>query len=219
MQTKLAGQVLATDWGKEADSILRSCVHCGFCTATCPTYLLQGDELDGPRGRIYLIKDLLETGETNPRLQQHLDRCLSCQSCETTCPSGVQYTRLLDLSKAYAAEKQSTKTWQQRWRLLLQQFMSNTFLFSTSLIIGQFFRPLLPQTIKNLVPQKQRKTLWPQISANKKVLLLSGCIQKSARPATNAALAQVLAKLNVETIVSAAGCCGALAYALSFGFR
>src|SRR5438874_10528391 len=143
METRLAEFIRDTPEGREADSILRACVHCGFCTATCPTYQLTGDELDGPRGRIYLIKQALEGGEVTGSTQLHLDRCLTCRSCETTCPSGVRYGRLVDIGRKVVESKTRRGPLDRLQRALLAWGLPRTRLFSAALRIGQLFRPLV----------------------------------------------------------------------------
>ena len=152
MKTSLKSPFNETEKGIEANNILRSCVHCGFCTATCPTYQLLGDELDSPRGRIYLIKELLEGNDVSRTTQQHLDRCLTCRSCETTCPSGVEYGRLLDIGR-HAVEKKIKRTIpQQIIRYLLSEVLTNKKIFSYLIFLGRIVQPLMPATIKRKIP-------------------------------------------------------------------
>ncbi|MCX7209857.1 MAG: 4Fe-4S dicluster domain-containing protein, partial [Burkholderiales bacterium] len=155
MQTNLADFIKHTQEGQEADAILRKCVHCGFCTATCPTYQLLGDELDGPRGRIYLMKQVLEGKEVTRKTQLHLDRCLTCRNCESTCPSGVQYGRLVDIGR-HLVEKQVRRPVAERvLRTTLKEFLPRKWLFNPAMKLGQIVRPLLPSALKNKVPAAQ----------------------------------------------------------------
>jgi glycolate oxidase iron-sulfur subunit len=213
MQTNLADFIKHTREGEEADAILRKCVHCGFCTATCPTYQLLGDELDGPRGRIYLIKQVLEGRPATDKTQTHLDRCLTCRSCETTCPSGVQYGRLVDIGRS-VIEHQVPRTLPQRAvRFVLKETLSRKRLFSPLMKAGQLVRPLLPQSLKSKVPVKQDAGSWPTAHHACKMLLLDGCVQPSMGPNINAATARVFDALGVQLIVAPqTGCCGAIRY-------
>lgn len=216
MQTNLVQHFAVTPEGQEAEAILRSCVHCGFCTATCPTYQELGDERDGPRGRIYLMKQFLEGGETTEKTREHLDRCLSCRSCETTCPSGVQYGRLLDISRGLM-EEHLERPRNERWlRWALLRVLPNRRLFGALLKLGQLTRPLLPEPLRSKVPPKRTASSWPAGSHSRVALALAGCVQPSAAPGTNAAAARVLDRLGI-TLVEApqAGCCGAVRYHLS----
>ena len=216
MQTNLVQQFANTAEGQEAESILRACVHCGFCTATCPTYQELNDERDGPRGRIYLMKMFLEGEEVTEKTREHLDRCLTCRSCETTCPSGVQYGRLVDISRGFM-EKEMPRPPHQRWiRWSLGRVIPNRALFGFLLRMGQFFKPVLPGALAQKVPPKKTASPWPTNSHDRIVLALAGCAQPSAAPNTNAAAARVLDRLGI-TMVEApkAGCCGAVNHHLS----
>src|SRR6476661_8551498 len=154
MQTHLSPEFQGTAEGAEAEAILRKCVHCGFCTATCPTYQLLGDELDGPRGRIYLIKQVLE-GETPTRKTQlHLDRCLTCRNCESTCPSGVEYGRLADIGRKVVDAKVPRGAGSRALRWALKEGMTSP-LFAPAMNVGRAMRPLLPQALKDKVPERQ----------------------------------------------------------------
>ena len=216
MQTSISTKYLDTPQGREADEILRSCVHCGFCTATCPTYQLLGDELDGPRGRIYLIKQLLEGNEVSARTQAHLDRCLTCRSCETTCPSGVQYGRLVDIGRGLVEQQVGRKWFESFQRLVLRKVIPFPARFAPLLRLGQSLRKLLPASVRQKVPLRQAATSRPQASHPRKMLVLEGCAQSVATPATNAAAARVLDKLGIELVSAAgAGCCGAVSHHLS----
>jgi len=216
MQTNTTDQFLNTALGKEADNIIRSCVHCGFCTATCPTYQLLGDELDGPRGRIYLIKQMLEGKKITTKTQTHLDRCLSCRSCETTCPSGVNYGRLIDIGRELV-DKQVTRPAFIRFKhLALRKILPYPNRFSVLLKIAQRLKPLLPTVIKQQIPDKQTLTAWPKQNKSRKMIALQGCAQSVTTPNTNSATATLLNKLGIELIVAdEAGCCGAVSHHLS----
>lgn len=216
MQTNIIEKFKSTAQGQEAEAILRSCVHCGFCTATCPTYQELHDERDGPRGRIYLIKQLLEGGEVTEKTRTHLDRCLTCRSCETTCPSGVKYGRLVDIGRVLVEEAvpRSAKAKLVRWGL--RQVLPYPKRFGTLLKVGQVMKPLAPFALQNKIPLKQKSSLWPSTSHARVMLVLAGCAQPSAAPNTNASAARVLDKLGI-TLVEApkAGCCGAVSYHMS----
>lgn len=215
MQTNLVQEFAAQPEGQEAEAILRSCVHCGFCTATCPTYQELGDERDGPRGRIYLMKMFLEGQETTDKTQEHLDRCLSCRACETTCPSGVQYGRLLDISRGFMEERQERPLRERLLRQALIRVLPHRHLFGILLRVGQISRPLMPGALRSKIPPRRQTSPWPTGSHDRKVLALAGCVQPSATPNTNAAAARVLDRLGI-TLVEApqAGCCGAVSYHL-----
>ena len=213
MQTNLADFIRDTPEGQEADAILRKCVHCGFCTATCPTYQLLGDELDGPRGRIYLIKQVLEGKPATHKTQLHLDRCLTCRNCESTCPSGVQYGRLVDIGRGIVEQQVERPFAQQLVRTALKEALPRKALFEPAMKIGQLVRPLLPQALKNKVPEPRNAGKWPARAHERKMLLLDGCVQPAMSPNINAATARVLDALGVQLIVAPkAGCCGAIRY-------
>nr|WP_212757811.1 glycolate oxidase subunit GlcF [Stutzerimonas nitrititolerans] len=202
---------------EEAESILRSCVHCGFCNATCPTYQLIGDELDGPRGRIYLMKQMLEGGEVTQSTQLHLDRCLTCRNCETTCPSGVQYHNLLDIGRDFI-EQQVPRTLRERLvRSGLRTVVPRPALFKALLSAGNALRPLMPASLKTHLPREVRAPkARPQTRHARTVLMLEGCVQPSLSPNTNAAAARVLDRLGIGvTPAREAGCCGAVDYHLN----
>ena len=216
MQTHLVKSVLNTPEGQEADRILRTCVHCGFCTATCPTYQLLGDELDGPRGRIYQIKMALEGGEVSRHTQVHLDRCLTCLNCETTCPSGVQYHRLLDIGREFVEQKVPRSFSDRLTRWLLRKLLTRPRLVTPILRVGQFLSPILPRSLAQKVPLKQHRIEHPLHAHPRKMLLLAGCVQPAMTPRTNQATARVLNQLGIEVIEAPnAGCCGALSHHLS----
>jgi len=216
MQTRLTSAYRDTPEGQEADTILRSCVHCGFCTATCPTYQLLGDELDGPRGRIYLIKQVLEGQQVTSKTRQHLDRCLTCRSCETTCPSGVRYGRLADIGREIVERKVPRGLLESAQRYLLRQIIPYPRRLSPLLRIGQWLRPLLPGAVQRKVPAPQAREAWPAQAHPRRMLVLAGCAQSVATPQTNTAAARVLDKLGIELIeASGSGCCGAVSHHLS----
>lgn len=216
MQTKLQPDLLKTVRGQEADRILRNCVHCGFCTATCPTYQLLGDELDGPRGRIYEIKMALEGEPVSRQTQAHLDRCLTCLNCETTCPSGVRYHRLLEIGRAYV-DQQVARPWHQRLlRWTLRQVFPYTNRVKQLLKLGRLFSPILPSTLTNKIPSQQPDLVYSRSETTRQVLLLAGCVQPVMTPRTNQATAAVLNRLDIKVIEAAsAGCCGALSHHLN----
>jgi len=200
----------------EAREIIGNCVHCGFCTATCPTYQELKDERDGPRGRIYLIKQFLESGTLTEKSRIHLDRCLSCRSCETTCPSGVKYGRLLDIGKALSEQLLPRSRWQRALRWGLAKVLSRTKVFGTLLWLGRVLKPVLPGAIKNKIPDRRSASPWPKYSHSRVMLTLAGCAQPATSPNTNAASARVLDKLGISLVEAPrAGCCGAVSYHLS----
>ena len=195
----------------EAEAILRSCVHCGFCTATCPTYQLLGSELDSPRGRIYLIKEMLETGRATDKTRLHLDRCLTCRSCETTCPSGVRYGRLIDIGREIVEKKAPRPLAQKFIRRAMLATIPYTGRMSLLLSMGRLARPLLPASLRNKVPALQTAKAAPVTRHTRRMLMLEGCVQPLTAPETNAAAARVLDKLGITLITAQnAGCCGAL---------
>jgi len=215
MQTRLPDTLLATLEGATADAVLRKCVHCGFCLATCPTYQILGDELDSPRGRIYLIKNALETGQGGPQTLRHLDRCLGCRSCETTCPSGVDYHRLLDIGRR-AVQAGVARPWRLRLgRALLRHGLTSP-LFGPALWLGRRLRPLLPAALRDKIPAaaERRRKGWaglPAPASGRGVILPRGCVQPHLRPAIDSATRQVLAALGDHVLQPAAGaCCGAI---------
>ncbi|WP_166257896.1 glycolate oxidase subunit GlcF [Marinobacter salicampi] len=216
MQTNLVQQFKNTPEGQEAEAILRSCVHCGFCTATCPTYQELNDERDGPRGRIYLMKEFLEGNEITEKTQTHLDRCLTCRACETTCPSGVEYGRLVDISRGFMEEVLERPA-KDRWlRWGLRKVLPRPSLFGFLLRLGQTFQPVLPGALRTKVPPRRKAGPWPRSYHPRVVLALAGCVQPSATPDTNAATARVLDRLGISLVEAPeAGCCGAVSYHLS----
>ncbi|HEY0681054.1 MAG TPA: glycolate oxidase subunit GlcF [Steroidobacter sp.] len=214
MRTQLADFIKDTPEGKEAEEIVRRCVHCGFCTATCPTYQLLGDELDGPRGRIYLIKQVLEGVEPTASTQLHLDRCLTCRACETTCPSGVQYGRLLDIGRGIVEEKIERPVGERVTRSALKHGLTSR-MFGPAMRTGQAVRSLLPESIRAKVPERRDAGVWPRRSHARKMLLPLGCVQPSMSPGIDAATARVLDALEIEVITPPASCCGAIKHHLN----
>ncbi|GAB4203330.1 MAG: glycolate oxidase subunit GlcF [Tibeticola sp.] len=215
MQTQLAPEYAATDAGREAEAILRKCVHCGFCTATCPTYQLLGDELDGPRGRIYLIKQVLEGAAPTRKTQLHLDRCLTCRNCESTCPSGVQYGHLVDIGRQIVEEKVPRPAGERLLRWTLKEGLTSA-LFGPAMKLGQAVRGLLPAALKAKVPAPQDAGAWPTQTHARKVLLLAGCVQPAMQPNINTATARVLDACGIQTVIAPeAGCCGAVKFHLN----
>jgi len=216
MQTRLADFIKDSAEGREADGILRKCVHCGFCTATCPTYQLLGDELDGPRGRIYLIKESLEGQPVTAKTRLHLDRCLTCRSCETTCPSGVRYGRLLDIGRNLIEERAPRPLHERALRRSLRWLLPHPGRFAALLRFGQSVRPLLPARVRRRVPPRQSAGHWPEPRHQRRIVCLAGCVQSSIAPGINAAAARVLDRLGVSLVpTTAAGCCGAVSHHLS----
>ena len=224
MQTTLAASIKNTPQGREADSILRSCVHCGFCLATCPTYQILGDELDSPRGRIYLMKQMLEGGPVTADTQLHLDRCLTCRSCETTCPSGVQYSRLLDIGRALVEEKVERPRWLALKRYVLRKVLPYRRRFALAFSVARSVRGLLPEEIRSKIPEKSPAApreaaaprQWPALRHARKVVFLEGCVQPTLAPEVNLAAAHVLDRLGISVVrIAAAGCCGAVAHHMS----
>ena len=212
MQTQLSSEFAGTPDGIEAEAILRKCVHCGFCTATCPTYQLLGDELDGPRGRIYLIKQMLEGASVTRKTQGHLDRCLTCRNCETTCPSGVEYGRLLEIGRHVVDQRVERPVAENALRWALKEGLTSP-LFGPAMKIGQALRPLMPAALKNKVPSRAGAAAhrWPTGTHPRKVLMLLGCVQPAMMPNINSATARVLDAAGIQTLVAdGAGCCGAL---------
>jgi len=216
MQTSITQQFLATTSGKSAEKILRSCVHCGFCTATCPTYQLSGNELEGPRGRIYLIKQLLEGESVSRVTQQSLDSCLNCRSCETTCPSGVEYGKLLDIGRELVEQRVLRSRVERLQRYTLRKLLPYAHRFSLLMRIGQWLRPVLPAELKRKIPLKQTAIPRPPIRHQRRMIILEGCAQSVSTPNTNEAASRVLDRLGISLISPAGqGCCGAVSQHLS----
>ena len=216
MQTSIVQKYANTPEGQQAESILRKCVHCGFCTATCPTYQVLGDELDSPRGRIYLIKQMLEGGEVTEKTRTHLDRCLTCRSCETTCPSGVEYGKLVDIGR-HLIEKEAPRGFVENLtRQALIKVLPNRALFTSLLRVGQAFKPVIPGKLGKKIPAKKPSSVWPAARHNRRMLVLDACAQPGATPNVNAAAARVLDRIGISLeIAPKAGCCGAVAYHLN----
>ncbi len=212
MQTHLAPEFKDSREGRAAEAILRKCVHCGFCTATCPTYQLLGDELDGPRGRIYLIKQKLEGAEVTRSTQQHLDRCLTCRNCESTCPSGVDYGQLVEIGRQLVDERVKRPVAEQAQRWLLKEGLTSP-LFGPAVKAGQALRGLLPAALQNKLPVNGNPDsgAWPTRTHARKVLMLAGCVQPTLAPNINAATARVLDAAGIQVLLAPkAGCCGAV---------
>jgi glycolate oxidase iron-sulfur subunit len=213
METRLADRFQGTAEGAAAESILRACVHCGFCNATCPTYRLLGDELDGPRGRIYQIKQVLEGAPATALTQLHLDRCLTCRNCETTCPSGVQYGRLLDIGRAAVDAQVPRPAAAAAYRWLLREGLTRRALFGGALRLGRALRPLLPAKLRSMLAPARPAGTLPHRSHARKVLLLKSCTQGALAPSIDAATARVLDAIGVEVLIAPhSGCCGAIRY-------
>ena len=225
MQTQLAPQFANTPEGIEAARILGKCVHCGFCTATCPTYQLLGDELDGPRGRIYLIKQMAEGQQPTEKTRLHLDRCLTCRNCESTCPSGVQYGNLIDIGRKWAEENTPQRPLMQRLtRWALKEGLTKPTLFNSAIGLGRLVRPLMPSNIQRKIPLAKNKALdqainpyaRPSAQHARKMLLLEGCVQPGMLPNINSATSRVLDALKIQLISAPnATCCGALRHHLN----
>jgi glycolate oxidase iron-sulfur subunit len=217
MQTNLSDEAKTLARAKEAEDILRSCVHCGFCNATCPTYQLLGNELDGPRGRIYLTKQMLEGEPVTDKTQLHLDRCLTCRNCETTCPSGVTYHALLDIGRAELERRVPRPARERMLRHGLRHVIPRPAVFDALLKAGRIARPLMPATLRQKIPAKTiAAKSRPAARHPRRVLMLEGCVQPSLSPNTNAATARVLDRLGISVIdAPRAGCCGATDYHLN----
>lgn len=216
MQTNLAAEFVGTPQGIEAEGILRKCVHCGFCLATCPTYNLLGDELDSPRGRIYLMKEVLEGAAPTEKTQLHLDRCLTCRACETTCPSGVQYGRLVDIGREIVDRKVGRSAVDGLQRSVLKNALPQTALFSVGLALGRLLKPLLPAILSKKITAKRHAGVWPASVHSRKMLVLAGCVQPAMAPSINAATARVLDRLGISLVTApSAGCCGAIPHHLN----
>ena len=215
MQTQLAPEFQGTPDGLEAEAILRKCVHCGFCTATCPTYQLLGDELDSPRGRIYLIKQVLEGAQPTRSTQLHLDRCLTCRNCETTCPSGVQYGHLVDIGRKIVDEKVPRPLVERTVRWALKEGLPSP-LFGPAMKMGQAVRGLMPKALRAKVPAREDAGALPTRQHVRKVLMLEGCVQPAMMPGINTATVRVLDAAGIQTVVAReAGCCGAVKFHLN----
>ena len=216
MDTQLADWIKDTPDGKTADAILRKCVHCGFCTATCPTYQILGDELDSPRGRIYLIKQVLEGKQVTRKTQQHLDRCLTCRNCETTCPSGVKYGQLIDIGRKIVDERVERPMSEKLTRESLKMLMTNRPMFNAGMVLGKAVRGILPESIKKKVPAKRASLPFANTAHTRKVILLKGCVQPAMMPSIDSATSVILDALGVQSmVVQESGCCGAVKFHLN----
>ncbi len=211
MQVELADFIKDTQTGNEIEGILRSCVHCGFCNATCPTYNLLGAELDGPRGRIYQIKNFVESGTVTDSVQSHLDRCLTCLSCTTTCPSGVKYNHLIDIARELVEQRIERSVVQQFIRGVLKTTLPFKQRFSFLMRLAWLLRLVLPKVLKNRIPAKQNQVDVKADTFNRKVLILEGCVQPTLTPLTNQALVTIFNRLGIEVVhANGADCCGAV---------
>ncbi len=216
MKTELVDSFRNSEDGKVAEKILRACVHCGFCNATCPTYQLIGDENDGPRGRIYLIKQMLEGKPVSDSTQLHLDRCLTCRNCETTCPSGVEYSKLLDIGRKQIEMHSPRSFKEQLTRKILRTVLPYPNRFGPLLTVGRVFKPILPAKIKSKIPRRVAKGSKLIAQHKRRMLVLEGCVQPALSPDINSATARVLHKLGISLITAKkAGCCGAVSQHLS----
>lgn len=216
MDTQLADWIKDTPDGKAADAILRKCVHCGFCTATCPTYQILGDELDSPRGRIYLIKQVLEGKQVTRKTQQHLDRCLTCRNCETTCPSGVKYGQLIDIGRKIVDERVERPMSEKLTRESLKMLMTNRPMFNAGMAMGKAVRGFLPESIKKKVPAKRVTLPFANATHTRKVILLKGCVQPAMMPSIDSATSVILDALGIQSVVvQESGCCGAVKFHLN----
>jgi glycolate oxidase iron-sulfur subunit len=216
METHLADFIRNTPAGREAEQILRACVHCGFCTATCPTYQLLGDELDGPRGRIYLIKQVLEGTEPTEKTRLHLDRCLTCRACESTCPSGVHYSRLLDIGREVVERKVPRKGSAEVVRHALRELLPRPVVFGTAMRLGQMVRLAMPPALKAKVPPITSAGVTPRPGHARQMIALAGCAQPSMYPNINGATRRVLHALGIDLVEArGAGCCGAVRFHLN----
>ena len=217
MQTRLADWIKDTPQGVEADAILRKCVHCGFCLATCPTYNLLGDELDSPRGRIYLMKQMLEGAPVTSRTQLHLDRCVTCRACETTCPSGVEYGRLVDIGRDLVEKKVPRTPWDRFRRWMLKSTLPYRAVFGPGLALGRFVKPILPRSLARKISERRAEGAWPAARHARRMVVLGGCVQPAMAPAINAAAARVLDRIGISLVdAPAAGCCGAVTFHLNY---
>ena len=211
METHLADWLKGTADGVEAEAILRKCVHCGFCTATCPTYQLLGDELDGPRGRIYLMKQVVEGKPATSATLTHLDRCLTCRNCETTCPSGVRYGHLVDIGRKLVERQVRRPLGERLMRTALREGLTRRWLFDPAMRLGQAVRPLLPGRLRDKVPERRAAGAWPSGRHARRVLILNSCTQTGMMPSIDAATARVLDRLGIQTVIApGSGCCGAI---------
>jgi len=211
MEIHLDKEIAGEAWAQEAESIVRKCVHCGFCNATCPTYQLLGHESDGPRGRIYLITQLLEGQPADDLTRAHLDRCLLCRACETTCPSGVSYGRLLETGRHMLEQQQPRSGLDKLKRKVMSAVIPSKRLMQTGVNLARPVRTFLPSQISSQLPLPGKNLLRPQTDHPRKMLLLEGCAQSSLTPETNAATARVLDRFGIQLLSeNRQGCCGAV---------
>jgi glycolate oxidase iron-sulfur subunit len=212
MQTNLAPEIQQGRHAEAIETILRKCVHCGFCNATCPTYQLLGDELDGPRGRIYQMKQFFEGAAANADMLKHLDRCLTCRSCETTCPSGVKYSHLLEIGKEAIEQELPRPAWDRLRRWGIVRFINSGWLFALSIRIGQSLAWMMPASLRQSVPVREAPLARTEGQNPRKVLMLAGCVQPALAPNTNTSAANLLNKLGIEVVEPSGNhCCGAAA--------
>ncbi len=217
MQTQLATYIKDTPAGRDAEMILQRCTHCGFCNAACPTYRLLGDELEAPRGRIYLIKQLIEGAKVTRRTQLHLDHCLTCLSCESACPAGVQFNRLLDVGREVAEQRVARPPAARLFQRLLLWVLPHRRRFAVAWHLGRLTKRLLPRDLRRKLPVRRHARTWPKQTHARRMLVLGGCVQATVAPDTNADLAAVLDRLGISLIQpTAAGCCGAITQHLGF---
>ena len=216
MYTELSEKFKDTAQGDIASKVIAKCVHCGFCNATCPTYQLLGDELDGPRGRIYQMKQVFEGAQPTAEIALHLDRCLTCRNCETTCPSGVEYHKLVDVSRELIEQHVSRPGLEKLQKWLLRTFLTRRQIMTPVFRCAQLFRGIMPAVIKKNIPVKQEVGDWPVNIHSRRMLILDGCVQPGMKPLTNSAAARVLDRLNIAVVKELQdGCCGALSFHLN----
>jgi glycolate oxidase iron-sulfur subunit len=215
METVLSKHFRDTDVGREAEELLRPCVQCGQCTFICPTFRLLDDERDGPRGRIFMIHEFLEGKDPGADIRLHLDRCLTCRSCEASCPQGVRYGRLLDIARELVEKRFPRPLAQRLARRALRAVVSQRRRFTALLRIGQAMRGFLPVALRSRIPQRRRAGAWPDRAHARTMLVWPGCVQPALAPNVNAAAARVLDRFGIRLIEANAGCCGALSFHLA----
>ncbi len=216
MQTNFAESFKAIPETEELKKILQACVHCGFCTAVCPTYQILGDELDGPRGRIYLLKQMLQGENVSQLTQQHLDRCLNCLACETVCPSGVRYGRLRDIGQIILEDRVKRPPLQKITRSFIKKIFPYPLRFWLLINFARLTMPILPKEIRRKIPAKVSVAEWPKLKHSRRMIILSGCVQPVLAPEIDVASANVLDKQGISLVkIDSASCCGALNYHLS----